>query len=177
MSEISDAFDWLKYGELTDESKNIYEMLAQRQPMTFPINKEKIIKKSNNEIIGNLPLHLFWTRKPIVTRFDKNTGRASVKVRLIVLLINLSYFVIGSESLRDIVQELTGFDIEKINRIEIEQLLNKNMRDSYCSPMPMPPPPRPPSTPVGVLKLTVEEIEGIQTKHSKELQGIHENYQ
>jgi hypothetical protein len=64
----------LKQGELTDEAKNTYEMLAQRQPMTFPINKEKTLKKSNTEIIGNLPLHLFWTRKPILTRFDKNTG-------------------------------------------------------------------------------------------------------
>ena len=77
---------------------------------------------------------------------------------------------------------MTGFDIEKINRFEIEQLLNKTVRDSYCSPMPLPPAPspppqRPPSTPVGVLKLTVEEIESIQTRHSKELQTVQENYQ
>ena len=67
-------FDWLKFGELTDDSKNIYEMLSQRQPITFPINKEKTLKKSNTEIIGNLPLHLFWTRKPVVRIFNKNTG-------------------------------------------------------------------------------------------------------
>jgi hypothetical protein len=42
---------------------------------------------------------------------------------------------------------------------------------------PTPPPQRPPSTPVGILKLTVEEVESIRTKHSKELQNVQENYQ
>jgi predicted DNA-binding protein (UPF0251 family) len=44
-------------------------------------------------------------------------------------------------------------------------------------PTPPPPPQRPPSTPVGILKLTVEEVESIRTKHSKELQNVQENYQ
>ncbi len=55
--------------------------------------------------------------------------------------------------------------------------MHKSLRDSMCSPMSLPPPPRPPSTPIGILKMTVEEVDGMQEKHTRELQSVHESYQ
>ncbi len=73
-SESFDISNWLKFGDLTEDSKNIYEMLSKRQPLTFPMHKEMTLKTSNSETIGNLPIMLFWARKPIINRFEKNTG-------------------------------------------------------------------------------------------------------
>lgn len=76
-SNSLDAFDWLKFGEFTDESKETYQTMTQRQPLSFPMRKDKSIKAVNAESLGNLPIMVFWARKPIINRFDKNTGKRS----------------------------------------------------------------------------------------------------
>ena len=59
-------------------------------------------------------------------------------------------------------------------------MMNKSVRDSFCSPMPLPPPPpppRPPSTPAGIVKMSIEEIENMNVRHKSDVQSLHESYQ
>ena len=67
--------DWLAFGELTDDSNTVYNTVKQRQPLSFPIYKEKSIRNANADSLGNLPLTLFWSRLPKIDHYHKNTGK------------------------------------------------------------------------------------------------------
>ena len=76
---------------------------------------------------------------------------------------------------------MTGFDITKVNRAQIECMLYKDTHDVSCSPIAerviTPPPPRPPSTPEGVIKVRASEMQDMQEKYARDLQNVQETYQ
>lgn len=53
----------------------------------------------------------------------------------------------------------------------------RSTRDSTCSPMTLPPPPRPPSTPIGIVKMSIEDMNNMEQKYTKDLQNVQDNYQ
>ena len=138
----------LKVHNLTAESSQMYSMLSKRAPFTFTIHKSEGV---NKEEVGKLPLMFFWVRKPWLFKADKNTGTKTVK---------------------DIVAELTGLDVDKVSRAEIEKLLQETPLvtrvEAASSPINFPPT-RPPSTPVGTHKkrITDGDLSSRQTTDKK----------
>lgn len=92
----------VKLSDLTSESYQMYGMLSKRAPFTFAMYKTQDTKAKENNVC-KLPLLFFWIRKPWVYKYDKNTG---------------------SESIRGIVEDLTGINIEKLSRSDIDRLLS-----------------------------------------------------
>lgn len=147
--------DWMNFKELSEESLSLYDTLSKRTPITFPILKEKCLNKASKDSIGNLPLILFWIRDPSLKILDKNTN---------------------TQSVRDIVEELTGFDISKTNRDEINKLIRRDLQDACCSPLPLEQN-RPPSSSSNKLKINIEEMDELKNKYNKELKALQETHQ
>lgn len=103
----------LDSNELTDESINRYQILSKRSPFTFEMYKNK---NEKNDPICKLPLMFFWVRKQKKDNCNKQTN---------------------TQSLKDMVENLTGFNIEKQSLDEIQGLLKpKITQDIACSPIP-----------------------------------------
>ena len=153
---------WLRLNELTGESVENYELLSKRSPFMFDVFKSSG-SKSGAESVCKLPLMFFWTRSPIIEKQDKNTGCQTIK---------------------DIVENLTGLDIEKMTKEEIEMKMNpkKDVKDDACSPIPQPTPPPPPSQRPfsSVSSAIVKKSELTASKEdisNEEFQTMQENYQ
>jgi hypothetical protein len=147
--------DWINFKELSEDSQSLYESLSQRPPITFPIVTEKSSQKLNKDSIGNLPLILFWIRDASLKILNKNTN---------------------TQCLRDIVEDLTGFDINKTSRDEIDKLIKHDLHDACCSPMPKDYL-RPPSTQSDKIKINIQEINDLKNKYNNELKAIQETHQ
>ncbi|CAF0939608.1 unnamed protein product [Brachionus calyciflorus] len=144
-----DTSKLLNSDNLIEVSVEKYEMLSKRTPMIFEMYRNKAIK--SNDIVCKLPLMFFWVRRPSVLMRDKNTS---------------------TQSIRDIVQDLTGLDINEKNRTDIEDLLKpKECIEKACSPIPQivpSTPKRPPSSPK-------EKVDSSIMK--EKIEEIHEEYQ
>lgn len=98
---------------LTNESLNDYGIFSKRSPFIFEMYTNKNSK--SNEAFCRLPLMFFWVRKQNVYDCNKKTN---------------------TESLNDLIETLTGFNIEKHSKIEIQKLLGpKNINERACSPI------------------------------------------
>lgn len=102
LNETTSASNWLRINEFTNEAIEKYDMLSKRTPFTFEMYKTKTLK--SNDSVCKLPLMFFWLRKPVNSNRHKNTGTQSIK---------------------DIVLDLTGLDISKQTRQQIEKLIEK----------------------------------------------------
>lgn len=144
----TDTTKLLVIDEMTEESAEKFDMLSKRVPMSFEMYKTKAI--SSTDVVCKLPLMFFWVRKPSILTLEKNTATKSV---------------------RDIVQELTGFDINEKTKEDINDIFKpKENRSAACSPMPITPssPKRPPSSPSDRTE---------SGKLNEKLEEIHEDYQ
>jgi hypothetical protein len=77
------GFSWLKFDDFTDDAVRIYRLLSQRQPLQFPVYEDNILRSSQVNPIGHLPVMLFMLQKPILNTFDKNTGTCSLFAYLV----------------------------------------------------------------------------------------------
>ncbi len=110
---------WLRLNDLTEESTSNYGLLSKRIPYLFDMyNTRQTLKTKDGESVCKLPLMFFWIRKPESLKMDKSTG---------------------SENLKDIVEDYTGFDITQITREEIQKKCEKpkvtEKLDRACSVM------------------------------------------
>jgi hypothetical protein len=110
---------WLRLNDLTEDSTANYAILSKRSPFLFDMyNTRQTLKTKDGESVCKLPLMFFWIRKPASLRMDKCTG---------------------SETLKDIVEDYTGFDITQISREEIQKKCEEPVvqpkLDRACSPM------------------------------------------
>ena len=94
----------------------------------------------------------------------------------------------GSQSIKEIVENLTGFDIEKTNITEIQKkmttatsVIKKDVIDNACSPIPIIKPPtplqRPKSAPSPVPKRSDFTQVSKENFNNDEIQEMQDNYQ
>lgn len=140
----------LDSNELTDESIKKYETLSKRLPFNFDMYKNK---NENHDPICRLPLMFFWVRKQNIDSCNKATN---------------------TQSLKDLVENLTGFDVEKYSQDEMQSLIKpKESHDIACSPIPVD----------SSASLKNAEISSVQSKEEQnqnmntKIEEIHEEYQ
>ena len=163
---------WLRLNEFTDDSNSDYGILSKRTPFLFDMYNTRVTNKiKGGDTVCKLPLMFFWIRKPSVLKLDKCTG---------------------SETLKDIVEDYTGFDIEEITRDEIQKKFNEkpevlDVHEVACSPMPIEEePPKPPviesertvsSPTVALTPKQYDVIEVNQSVPNDEIITMQETYQ
>lgn len=164
------SISWLRLNEFTDDSNSDYSILSKRTPFLFDMYNTRVTNKSKDcDSVCKLPLMFFWIRKPSVLKQDKCTG---------------------SETLKDIVEDYTGFDIEAITRDEIQKQFNDKqevpeVHEVACSPMPVEEPPAKPVEPERsvsspAISLTPKQYDVIEVNQSvpnDEIITMQETYQ
>lgn len=115
------SISWLRPNDLTEDANKDYGVLSKRSPFFFNMyNTRQTVKTKESDSVCKLPLMFFWIRKPSSLKLDKCTG---------------------SETLKDIVEDYTGFDITQMDREEIQKQVQKpEVKETVeiaCSPMPI----------------------------------------